>query len=149
MRTFYNFIEAIIDPKRNPKKTPGERLGQMGPDDDDYDPRAHDELDDMYDDEPGPTGGNGLGLNAQYPLAQSSGKMRGFQVKTPKEMFRKPDVVDDKLSGRELFDTLRAKLRSGERMTSREITILLKLLNKQDEKLRSPKRSTGMPGAQV
>lgn len=134
---FHQFLESIIDPKRNPKRRPFERMSQSVPGDDDYDPRAHDELSDLDDaeDDDFPSTSS-LGRTAEYPLAHASGKMRGFQTKTPRELFRKPDAVSDKLRGRELFDTLRNKLRAGERMTGRELDILIKLLNREQEQLK-------------
>lgn len=123
MRDFNDYMESIIDPKRNPKK----RSYEDDFDDDDA-PRPDAPFFDDDDEEPTR---NQLGLTAQYPLARSSGKGRGFQTITPDKMFSKSNVFKDKLKGRELVDTLRSKLYSGERMTPREINHLMKQLNQE------------------
>lgn len=146
---FKNFMEGngIFDPKRNPKVTPWERLGDMDPGDDDYDPKKIKDVDDMYDDEDDYIHSN-LGKTAQYPLAHASGKLRGFQVKTPQEFFRNKD----NLSGKELVDTLRSKLAAGEHMTMKEINFLQRALNKDlakiDAEIKAAKEKpkTQLPG---
>ena len=138
---------GIVDPKRNPKVTPWEKLGDMDPADDDYDPKKVKDVDDMYDDEDDHIRSN-LGKTAQYPLAHVSGKLRGFQVKTPQEFFG----GKDKLGGQELVDTLRSKLYAGEHMTMKEINFLQKALNKDlakiDAEIRAAKEKpkTQLPG---
>lgn len=131
MRTFYEFMESIYDPKRNPSPTYYEKPGNdLEPGDDGYK-----EPDPFFDNDDEQPRTNSLGLTAQYPLAKAGGNMRGFQVKTPKQAMSSRDDVAG-LRGPEVLDTLRSKLRTGEKMTGREIDLLLKLLNKQDEKLR-------------
>jgi hypothetical protein len=136
---FKKFMEGngIIDPKRNPKVTPWEKLADIDSDpaDDDYDPKkaalTSKEIDDMYGDDDINYNRSKLGKTAQYPLAQASGKLRGFQVKTPQELFR----GKEKLGGQELVDTLRSKLYAGEHMTMKEIDFLQKALNKDLSKI--------------
>ncbi len=142
---------GIVDPKRNPKVTPWEKVNwDADPGDDDYDPKKIDgsEIDDMYDDDDTNYHRSELGKTAQYPLAHASGNLRGFQVKTPQEFFR----GKDKLSGRELVDTLRSKLAAGEHMTMKEINFLQKALNKDlakiDAEIKAAKEKpkTQLPG---
>ncbi len=138
MRDFYQFLaEDIVDPKRNPKKRASERIPSDDPADDDYDPQAIDDIEAWADDDDHPHGSSKLGLSAAYPLAQASGKMRGFQVGTPKQILGKRDSLDDNLSPRDLLQTLVNKSRTGERMSSREIDALIRLLNKQDARLKA------------
>lgn len=125
---------GIIDPKRDPKVSPWEKLGDTDPADDDYDPKKGQEVDDMYGDEEYDSHHartNSLGKTAQYPLAKASGKLRGFQVKTPQEFFR----GKEKLGGQDLVDTLRSKLFAGEHMTMKEINFLQRALRKELNKI--------------
>ena len=138
---------GIVDPKRNPKPQPYERLGELDPADDDYDYKKVKDIDDMYDSEDADVPSR-LGKTAQYPLAHASGKLRGFQVKTPQEFFG----GKDKLSGKELVDTLRSKLAAGEHMTMKEINFLQRALNKDlakiDAEIKAAKEKpkTQLPG---
>lgn len=124
MRTFNNFIEGIIDPKRNPKANSFEKSDS---EDDSYISPSEE------DDDDSPNYRNKLGLTAQYPLAKASGKMRGMQTKTSDELFRKGSAFKDKLGQRDLVDTLRSKLYAGEPMTKKEMDYLGKMLDKEYE----------------
>lgn len=108
---FREFLESVIDTKRDPRTTAWE-------DDDATDNQS------IFRSK--------LGLTAQYPLAKASGNMAGFQVRPPEEEFAGPkgNVVRDKLSGRERIDTLRSKLYADEPMTDQEKEILARHFRK-------------------
>lgn len=124
MRTFNQYIEGIIDPKRNPKPTRNDLDDYYNGNDDDEDEEV--EM---------PTRAAGLGLTAQYPLAKASGKLSGFQTKSPDEMFKNKSTMQDEKYLQDRVDTLRSKLYSGEKMSVKEIDYLIKHLNKEIEML--------------
>lgn len=128
MRTYREYIESVIDPKNNPKVRAYENDYE---DDDNYFPSEDD------DDDQSHYHRSKLGKTAQYPLAKASGKMRGFQTVSPKDYFRgqRGNTFRDKLSGKNLIDTLKSKVYSDEPMSQKEIDYLMKILDKAYKEL--------------
>lgn len=120
MITFKSFLENIIDIKRNPK--PLSYHDFSSPEDDDY---IH--TDDTDDGDEGWMSTSPLGITAQYPLAQTSGKLKGFQVKP--SLGQTTNVFKDKLKGQDKVHTLLSKVYADEKMTMKEINYLIKYLN--------------------
>jgi hypothetical protein len=124
MKNFWEYVESIYDPKRNPKASNWEKSGEHDPADDDYnppDPFFDDDDDNHYH-------RSQLGKTAQYPLAKSAGKMRGFQVRSPEQQF---NSKDKQTSYRDIIDTLKSKNKAGEDMSWKEINFLIKHLDKE------------------
>ena len=139
MKTFKEFIESradIIDPKRKPDAPPFERLGNIYPGDDDYDPKAVKDAEFFDTDDP-LLKRSEKGITAQYPLARKT-PGSGFQEKTPEQMFSKPSTYSDSASKREFIDTLRSKLYTNEPMSQKELDILGRMLDKEYEKTFTP-----------
>lgn len=140
MKTFFQFYESIIDPKRKVGSSAFEKFKNFPePEDDDYDPdaiqRARELTDDEDDDDYTPR--SVYGLTAQYPLAKASGKMRGFQIQSPEDHFKKHSEFDDRMPYKQLADTLRSKLYSGEPMSNRELNFVMKAIDKEYARLAS------------